>query len=108
NVTQAQFVDDLSITRGKHEIKTGINFKRLDITDGIFGARAITPLTEVGSTTDLVSGFIDDFLQRFPTRVEQPMEMYSFGVSCQDQWRVNLQIKLTMTLRVDRNSNMGW
>ncbi len=106
NVTQYQFVDDLSITHGAHEIKTGINFKRLDITDGIFGARAVTPLTEVFSITDLSAGFIDVFAQRFPTRTEQPMAMYSFGVYVQDQWRVNRQLKLTMTLRADRNSNM--
>ena len=102
NVTQAQFVDDLSITHGAHEIKTGVNFKRLDITDGIFGARAVTPLTEVFSTTDLASGFIDVFAQRFPTRLEQPVAMYSVGVYVQDQWRVNRQLKLTMTLRADR------
>jgi len=106
NVTQAQFVDDLSITHGAHEIKTGINFKRLDITDGIFGARSVTPLTEVFSITDLAAGFIDVYAQRFPTRIEQPMAMYSFGVYVQDQWRVNQQLKLTMTVRVDRNSNM--
>ena len=106
NVTQAQFVDDLSITHGAHEIKTGINFKRLDITDGIFGSRAVTPLTEVISITDLSAGYIDIFAQRFPTRLEQPMAMYSFGVYVQDQWRVNRQLKLTMTLRADRNSNM--
>ncbi len=34
------------------------------------------------------------------------MAMYSFGVYVQDQWRVNRQLKLTMTLRADRNSNM--
>jgi len=106
NVTQAQFVDDLSITRGNHEIKIGVNYKRLDITDGIFGARAVTPLTEVVSTTDLVSGFIDVFAQRFPTKIEQPMEMYSLGFYGQDQWRVNKALKLTLTVRADRNSNV--
>ncbi|HEY3971362.1 MAG TPA: carboxypeptidase regulatory-like domain-containing protein [Candidatus Sulfotelmatobacter sp.] len=106
NVTQAQFVDDLSITRGSHELKMGVNFKRLDITDGIFGVRAVTPLNEVFSTTDLVSGFIDIFAQRFPTRLEQPMAMYSMGLYFQDQWRVNRNLKLTMTLRADRNSDM--
>jgi hypothetical protein len=106
NVTQAQFVDDLSITKGNHEIKTGVNYKRLDITDGIFGARAVTPLTEVVSITDLSAGFIDVFAQRFPTRLEQPMAMYSFGVYVQDQWRARRNLKLTMTVRVDRNSNM--
>jgi len=105
NVTQAQFVDDLSITRGAHEMKMGVNFKRLDITDGIFGARAVTPLTEVASTSDFVSGFIDVFAQRFPTRLEQPIAMWSMGLYFQDQYRVNRDLKLTMTLRADRNSN---
>jgi hypothetical protein len=105
NVTQAQFVDDLSITRGSHELKMGVNYKRLDITDGIFGARAVTPLTEVFSTTDLSAGFIDIFAQRFPTRTEQPIAMWSMGLYLQDQWRVNRSLKLTMTLRADRNSN---
>src|SRR5205807_2430422 len=106
NVTQAQFVDDLSITRGNHEIKVGVNYKRLDITDGIFGARAVTPLTEVFSTTDFSLGYIDAFLQRFPTRIEQPMAMYSVGFYGQDQWRVNKALKLTLTVRADRNSNV--
>jgi hypothetical protein len=105
NVTQAQLVDDFSITHGSHEIKAGINFKRLDITDGIFGARSVTPLTEVGSTTDLVSGFIDVFAQRFPTRLEQPIALWSLGLYVQDQWKVNRALKLTLTLRADRNSN---
>ncbi|MGA8429142.1 MAG: carboxypeptidase regulatory-like domain-containing protein [Candidatus Sulfotelmatobacter sp.] len=105
NVTQAQFVDDLSITRGAHEIKVGVNYKRLDITDGIFGVRSVTPLTEVGSTSDLVSGYIDVFAQRFPTKLEQPIAMYSVGFYAQDQWRVNKDLKLTLTLRADRNSD---
>ncbi|MCU1303923.1 MAG: hypothetical protein JWQ87_4207 [Candidatus Sulfotelmatobacter sp.] len=105
NVTQAQVVDDFSITRGSHEIKAGVNFKRLDITDGIFGARSVTPLTEVFSTTDLAAGYIDVFAQRFPTRLEQPIAMYSLGLYVQDQWRVNRALKLTLTLRADRNSN---
>jgi len=105
NVAQAQFVDDLSITRGSHELKMGVNFKRLDITDGIFGARAVTPLTEVASMTDFSLGYIDVFAQRFPTRTEQPMAMWSMGLYFQDQYRVNRDLKLTMTLRADRNSN---
>jgi hypothetical protein len=105
NVTQAQFVDDLSMSRGAHDFKFGVNFKRLDITDGIFGARAVTPEVLTFSTTDLVSGYIDSFRQRFPTRLEQPIAMYSFGIYAQDQWRVNRQLKMTLTVRADRNSN---
>jgi len=105
NVTQAQFVDDLSVTHGSHELKMGVNFKRLDITDGIFGARAVTPETLVFSTSDYASGFVDSFRQRFPLHLEQPMAMWSMGLYFQDQWRVNRNLKLTMTLRADRNSN---
>ena len=105
NVTQAQFVDDLSITRGPHELKMGVNFKRLDITDGIFAERAVTPLTEVISTTDYALGFLDVYAQRFPSRLEQPIALYSMGLYFQDQWKASKDVKMTLTLRVDRNSN---
>ncbi len=36
NVTQYQFIDDLSWTKGKHSLKFGGNFRRYDITDYTF------------------------------------------------------------------------
>ena len=36
NVTQYQFVDDFSYTKGAHDLKFGANFRRYDITDYTF------------------------------------------------------------------------
>ena len=36
NVTQYQFIDDFSWTKGAHALKFGANFRRYDITDYTF------------------------------------------------------------------------
>ena len=36
NVTQYQFVDDFSWTKGSHSLKFGGNFRRYDLTDYAF------------------------------------------------------------------------
>ena len=33
NVTQYQFVDDLSVVKGNHTLRFGYNFRRADISD---------------------------------------------------------------------------
>jgi Carboxypeptidase regulatory-like domain len=111
-VTQYQFTDDLSMTRGIHEFKTGINFRRNDITDWWFGRRAAEPQVYIdGGNTgfngmDLfVNGLTGRVRQYFPKALEQPMAIYSFGAYFQDVMRLKTNLKLTLTLRADRNSN---
>ncbi|MBA3913391.1 MAG: TonB-dependent receptor [Acidobacteriales bacterium] len=103
-VTQYQFVDDLSLSHGSHSFRFGGNFRRNDISDLIFGVLT-TPQQTTGSNTDFAAGFIDQIVQRFPQSLEQPIALYSFGLYGQDEWRVNSSLKLTMALRVERNSN---
>jgi Carboxypeptidase regulatory-like domain len=112
-VTQYQFTDDLSMTRGIHEFKTGINFRRNDITDGLFGRRAAEPQVYISggntgaSGLDLfVNGLTGRVRQYFPKQLEQPMAIYSFGAYFQDVMRLKPSLKLTLTLRADRNSNL--
>jgi hypothetical protein len=104
NVTQYQLVDDVSVIKGNHGLKFGVNFRRDDITDATFGVRTI-PRARVFSTSDFAAGFLDQYSQRFPQSLEQRINMYSFGIYGQDEWRVNPKLKLTLTLRLDRNSN---
>lgn len=104
NVTQYQLVDDISITKGSHGIKFGVNFRRDDITDATFGVRTI-PRARIFSTSDFAAGFLDQYSQRFPQSLEERINMYSVGFYGQDEWRVNPKLKLTLTLRLDRNSN---
>jgi hypothetical protein len=107
NVTQYQFIDDLSITKGAHALKMGFNFRRNDITDGIFGARAVTAEMIGASQTLQDAGYILEIAQRFPTALEQPMAIYSAGFYFQDEYKLSSRLKLTLTLRADRNSNMS-
>jgi len=112
-VTQYQITDDLSMSRGIHEFKTGVNFRRNDITDGLFGRRAAEPQVYIdGGHTgfagmDLfVNGLTGRVRQYFPKALEQPMAIYSFGAYFQDVMRLKSNLKLTLTLRADRNSNL--
>jgi Carboxypeptidase regulatory-like domain len=113
NVTQYQFTDDLSMSRGIHEFKTGINFRRNDITDGLFGRRAAEPSVYIdGGHTDFtgmdlfVNGLTGRVRRYFPKQLKQPMAIYSFGAYFQDVMRLKPSLKLTLTLRADRNSNL--
>ncbi len=118
HVEQWQLVDDLSVTRGNHDFKMGVNFKRDDVSD--FTAAENTLYPEVDVT---LFGFANDqvaptgcnvmansqlgcgsVLYNFASQIEQPVAFYSFGLYFQDQYRVNSKLKLTMTLRADRNS----
>jgi Carboxypeptidase regulatory-like domain len=121
-VTQYQITDDLSLSRGIHEVKTGVNFRRNDITDGLFGRRSAEPQVYIdgGHTVDpadpkggsfagmdlFVNGLTGRVRQYFPKALEQPMAIYSFGAYFQDVMRVTPTLRLTLTLRADRNSNL--
>jgi len=105
NVTQYMFIDDLSITKGNHALKMGVNFRRNDITDGIFGVLTTPEMIDVSQSLQ-DAGQIFEVSQRFPAQLEQPVAISSFGLYFQDEYRLSSSLKLTMTLRADRNTNM--
>jgi len=111
-VTQYQITDDLSLSRGSHDFKLGVNFRRNDITDGLFGRRTIPQVYIDGGHSDqagmdlFVNGLTGRIRQYFPQKLEQPMAIYSFGAYFQDIWRAKSNLKFTLTLRADRNSNL--
>lgn len=104
NVEQYQIVDDLSITRSNHTMKFGVNFRRYDVTDFDYGiGTAGAALTHVDA---FFNGNIDlGFTQTFPSRFSQPIALYGLGFYGQDEWRVGKKLKLTLSLRLDHNSN---
>ena len=46
NVTQYQLVDDVSWTKGKHGLKFGVNFRRVDWADYGIAAAITTAISE--------------------------------------------------------------
>jgi len=104
NVEQYQFVDDLSIEKGAHAFKMGVNFRRDDISD--YRASELTNPWAVNTT---LAGFASDTVdtstsQNFPLSYVQPIAIYSFGLYFQDEMRISQKLKLTLALRADRNS----
>src|SRR5262249_16509107 len=103
NVTQYQFVDDFSMTRGKHTMKFGVNYHRNDVTDFDYGV--FTSGEAVTNVTDFFAGNTTTFQQNFPSRTSQPIALYGLGFYVQDEFRVTPKLKLTLALRLDHNSN---
>ena len=104
NVTQWGLVDDLSVTRGNHSFKMGINWRRDDISDHTAQENTVYPAV---NTTLL--GFANDAAvsgtnYNFAISPVQPVAFYSFGLYFQDEFRATPKLKLTLTLRADRNS----
>jgi Carboxypeptidase regulatory-like domain/TonB-dependent Receptor Plug Domain len=111
NVTQWGIVDDLSITRGNHSFKMGVNFRRDDVSDytaseGLIPAATINSVdfaNDVLNPGAVSSG--DSVTQAFAVNARQPIAFYSVGLYFQDEYRVNPRLKLTLALRADRNSS---
>jgi hypothetical protein len=108
NVGQYQIVDDLSYSRGNHDLKFGVNFRRINFST-YRPARNQTGVFDVNSMTDFAFGTLSngsDVTQQFAGETHYPLNSYSMGWYAQDEWRVNNQLKLTASLRIDRNSNL--
>ena len=109
NSTMGQVTDDLSITRGAHTLKFGLNFRRDDLSD--HDAQSNTGgFASIASMTDFYNGLIngangDAYIQTFTSNPDVPIAFYSLGLYAQDEYRVSSNLKLTLALRADRNSN---
>src|SRR5258708_32927816 len=75
NVSQYQFLDDFSITKGNHALKFGISFRRNNIGDLDPGIGSIG----TSNSTTLSSFFNGDggvYFQSLPTHATQPAALY--------------------------------
>ena len=107
NVEQWQIVDDVSLAKGNHSFKMGLNFKRDDVTDFTAGEEPYPVISTslAGFATDQVTvGGAGNLSENFALHNSQPLAFYSFGLYFQDEYRVNPHLKMTLTLRADRNS----
>jgi len=111
NVTQWGIVDDLSITRGNHSFKMGVNFRRDDVSDytASNGLYPVVGINAVDFSNDVLNpagaGSAGDSLyQAFAQNLRQPIAVYSVGLYFQDEYRISPKLKLTLAFRVDRNS----
>lgn len=109
NIAQYQLVDDLSWTKGNHGLKFGVNFRRIDFADYGPGSNHTGDL-RMSSMTDFSNGVLSSaggstLRQQFSPYNDRQINSYSLGFYGQDEWHVNSNLKLTLSLRLDRNSN---
>src|SRR5579863_2978155 len=121
HVEQWQLVDDLSVTRGNHNFKMGMNFRRDDVSDYTAGENTLYPEVDVtlfGFANDQVAPTncnaapplnnsqlgCGSVLYNFAAQIKQPVAYYSVGFYFQDEYRASSKLKLTLTLSADRNS----
>ncbi|HEY2014303.1 MAG TPA: hypothetical protein VGH38_12425, partial [Bryobacteraceae bacterium] len=108
-VRQHQLIDDYSITHGRHVIKFGVNFRQNYVSTYAYGANT-SGLFTFNSMTDFVNGSLNagasTYTQAFSSIGAEPLKMYSLGFYAQDEWKVRQNLTLTLTLRLDRNSNI--
>ena len=107
-VSQYQVIDDLSWTKGNHALKFGVNFRGNRITD-LTPFRNTSGLLEILSMTDFFNGTSAPgssiLNQRFEQTNEAGFQYYSLGLYAQDEWSATSKLRLTLSLRADRNSN---
>jgi Carboxypeptidase regulatory-like domain len=108
NVTQIQFVDDFSWTKGRHVIKFGGNFRKNYISDFSMYPNTSGSVT-FGSMADFYNGSMGAaglslLSQSFANFGVQRVIYYSLGFYAQDEYKVSRNLTLTLALRLDRNS----
>ncbi len=108
NVTGYQGTDDLSWTHGKNNFKIGYTIRRDDITDytpsehNIKFAGGENIVLDMG---DFAAGYSDEWAERFPARLSQPVALYVEGAYLQDQYKPFANLTVTIGLRLEHNSN---
>ncbi len=104
NVTGYQFVDDFSVTRGRHTFKAGFAMRRDDVSD--YGPGVLTTPLALVSEAGFGSGVGDDgYIQQFPEHYDQPVALYTLGVYAQDEWKALPNLTVTYGMRFEHNSN---
>jgi hypothetical protein len=109
NSAMGQLTDDFSITKGNHTLKVGMNFRR-DIL-AVHDAQSNTGgLVSFGSMNSFAAGLIGgsdggSLSENYTTNGDVRVGFYSLGLYFQDEYRVSPNLKLTLAIRGDRNSN---
>jgi hypothetical protein len=106
NVTQYQISDDYAWQKSNHTLKFGVAFRRNDLTDYTPGGFSATiPVATFNSEASFFNGTTDVFQQGFASRPTQPLALYSLGLYVQDEWSLRQNLKVTLSLRAEHNSN---
>ncbi|MGB8479890.1 MAG: carboxypeptidase regulatory-like domain-containing protein [Acidobacteriaceae bacterium] len=113
NVTNYQFIDDVSVIKGRNNFKFGYYFRRDDVTDyspsirttpEIFASESSFAGVDPYSGANITPSF-DRYLQFYPQRLTQPVALYNEAGYFQDEWKPVPNLSITAAVRVEHNSN---
>jgi hypothetical protein len=107
NITQYQFIDDITVIRGAHDLKFGVNFRRYDVSDHNFFYNS--PAVYFGYTTNGLQNFANGLAYQYRKSLnlasDVPVALWGMGLYVNDDWHVKPNLKITLGLRAERNSN---
>ena len=107
NITQYQFIDDFTLTRGRQNFKFGLNFRRYDVSDHNFFFN--NPQVFFGQVAAGLQNFANGVAFQYRKTLNQsadvPIALWGMGLYAQDEVAVKPNLKLTLALRAERNSN---
>lgn len=106
NFANYQILDDLRFSRGNHNFAFGLNFNRTHLSDHNYGT-LLAGFVTVFTVADFFGGGKtgDSLMQNFPATRVKPFAFYELGFYGQDDWRPKRDLHVTLSLRVDHNSN---
>jgi Carboxypeptidase regulatory-like domain len=116
NITQYQFIDDFSWTRGRHSLKFGVNFRRYDVSDhNFFNINPTTTFYDLTSTKlgrngmtgmqAYANGLAQVYTQQYSPSTDVPIALWGVGFYMEDQWKVTPHLTLMGALRFEKNAN---
>jgi len=107
NISQYQGIDDYTLTRGSHNLKFGVNFRRYDVSDHNFFYN--NPAVYYGYVSQGLQQFADGLAYQYRKTLNQasdvPVALWGMGLYAMDEWNVTSSLKLTFALRTEHNSN---
>ncbi len=107
NISQYQFIDDFTLSRGRHNFKFGENFRRYDISDHNFFFN--NPAVYFGYNSSGLQNFRNGLAYQYRKSLnfasDVPIALWGLGVYAQDEFSATSNLKITMAFRVEHNSN---
>jgi hypothetical protein len=102
--TRFQVNDSLTLTIGQHQLRFGLNSRRLRLNDYDFSTY-VTPLVTYTTLPQFVYGVAATATRSFPLAESQPFNYLNLDLYAQDSWKITPTLDWSFGIRMSFNSN---